>query len=80
MSVVTRSSIISAIVAGTVVPALAAVEGRNPSGDIAVWIFLGFCALIIVAQVITMIGQVRKQATRAIEHAKQTEQVRETAH
>lgn len=35
---------------GTAVPALAASGAREDNSGIFVWIFLGFCALIIVAQ------------------------------
>ncbi|BDV41725.1 hypothetical protein GURASL_06480 [Geotalea uraniireducens] len=37
---------------GTVAPALAASGAREDNSGIFVWLFLGFCALIIVAQVI----------------------------
>lgn len=37
---------------GTVVPALAASGAREDNSGVFVWLFLGFCALIIVAQVI----------------------------
>lgn len=37
---------------GTVAPALAASGAREDNSGIFVWIFLGFCALIIVAQMV----------------------------
>lgn len=35
---------------------------RSLSGNLAVWIFLGLCALIIVAQVVPMLWQMNKQS------------------
>jgi hypothetical protein len=49
----------------TVIPALAVTEGRSLQTDFLVWIFLGCCALIIVAQVVPMILDLRKQAKLA---------------
>lgn len=37
---------------GTAAPALAASGAREDNSGIFVWIFLGFCALIVVAQLI----------------------------
>lgn len=37
---------------GNVAPAWAAANGREDNSNLFVWIFLGFCALIIVAQLI----------------------------
>jgi len=49
-----------ALVLGSVTSALAASGAREDNSGVFVWIFLGFCALIIVAQLIpailTMIG------------------------
>lgn len=49
-----------ALFLGSVTSALAASGAREDNSGIFVWIFLGFCALIIVAQMIpailTMIG------------------------
>jgi hypothetical protein len=38
-------------------PALAATGERELDGNLAVWIFLGFCALIIVAQIFPLVWQ-----------------------
>ncbi|WP_298433722.1 hypothetical protein [Geobacter sp.] len=61
---------------GTVVPALAASGAREDNSGIFVWIFLGFCALIIVAQllpaVMMMLGfakGLKKERPLAKEHA-----------
>lgn len=52
-----------AMVLGSVTSALAASGAREDNSGVLVWIFLGFCALIIVAQlapaVLTMIGMVK---------------------
>jgi len=47
-----RSALVQAIAVwfGTAAPALAASGAREDNSGIFVWIFLGFCALIIVAQ------------------------------
>lgn len=49
-----------ALVMGSVTSALAASGAREDNSGVFVWIFLGFCALIIVAQlipaVLTMLG------------------------
>ncbi|WP_373694397.1 hypothetical protein [Geobacter sp.] len=52
-----------AMVMGSVTSALAASGAREDNSGVFVWIFLGFCALIIVAQmvpaVLTMLGIVK---------------------
>jgi len=52
-----------AMVLGSVTSALAASGAREDNSGVFVWIFLGFCALIIVAQmvpaVLTMLGMVK---------------------
>ncbi len=49
-----------AMVMGSVTSALAASGAREDNSGVFVWIFLGFCALIIVAQmvpaILTMVG------------------------
>ena len=49
-----------ALVMGSVTSALAASGAREDNSGVFVWIFLGFCALIVVAQmvpaILTMIG------------------------
>lgn len=57
MSVLKRSIILLVTLATMVVPVLAAAEEREPPGTIAVQIFLGFCALIIVAQLVPLARQ-----------------------
>lgn len=46
------------IIIGNVTPAWAATNGREDNSDLFVWIFLAFCALIIVAQLIPAIMMV----------------------
>ena len=52
-----------AMVLGSVTSALAASGAREDNSGVFVWIFLGFCALIVVAQmvpaVLTMLGIVK---------------------
>ncbi|HEY3309637.1 MAG TPA: hypothetical protein VGJ93_14380 [Desulfuromonadaceae bacterium] len=55
------------------VPALAATEGRESPGQLIVWIFLGCCALIITAQTLPLIRNLRKQAKIAKNQAKAAE-------
>ncbi|ADI83436.1 MAG: hypothetical protein ACD_75C00742G0001 [uncultured bacterium] len=62
---------------GSVVPALAASGAREDNSGVFVWIFLGFCALIIVAQlmpaVLMMLGfakGLQKEPTMAKEEAR----------
>jgi hypothetical protein len=50
----TVGATVATVLLGSIVPALAAVEDYDPPNNYAVWVFLGFCALIVVAQVATM--------------------------
>jgi len=54
MSVLKRIIILLFTLAAMVMPVLAAAEERDPPGNLAVQIFLGFCALIIVAQLVPL--------------------------
>ena len=45
---------LATVLMGSIAPAMAAVEEHTPPHNYAVWVFLGFCALIVVAQVATM--------------------------
>ncbi len=40
------------VLIGNVTPLWAATTGREDNSDLFVWIFLGFCALIVIAQLI----------------------------
>ena len=57
MSVLKRISIVLVTLAAMVMPVLASSDERQPPDEIAVWIFLGFCALIIVAQMVPLARQ-----------------------
>ncbi|AJE03845.1 hypothetical protein [Geobacter pickeringii] len=52
-----------AMILGSVTTALAASGAREDNSGVVCWIFLGFCALIVVAQllpaVLTMIGMAK---------------------
>lgn len=47
-------TLIVALTGALALPALAAGEDRVPPGDLAIWIFLGFCALIVLAQLVPL--------------------------
>ena len=76
MSVLIKIILLLATLAITVIPALAVTEGRNLPTDFLVWGFLGCCALIIVAQVVPMILELRKQTKLATEQKKVSAQNR----
>jgi len=60
---------VATVLMGSIVPALAAVEERNPPNDYAVWVFLGFCALIVVAQVATLARTGPSRRSREMDQA-----------
>lgn len=74
MSVLTKNSMQFAILIGTAAPSLAASGGPSQTNDLAVWIFIGFCALIIAAQIIPLILDAGKKSAKSIESAKAAEQ------
>ena len=74
MSILTRIILFFATLAITVIPATAVTEGRSRPSELLVWAFLGCCALIIVAQVVPMIRNFRKQSRMAAEQAKKLKQ------
>ena len=43
---------VTAALTGIAAPAMAATGGREDSSDLVIWGFLGFCALIIVGQLL----------------------------
>lgn len=52
-NIITRFTMGAGILIGNVTPVWAATEGRETDNSgLFVWIFLGFCALIVVAQLI----------------------------
>ncbi len=64
-----------AVIVGSAYPAFAASGTREDSSGLAVWIFLGFCALIVLAQlvpaVLMMLGLVKGVTETRDETAKQ---------
>ena len=59
---------ISSILATTALPAFAATEGRSNPTDLIVWGFIGFCALIVIAQITPQIrSNLNKQSKIAAE-------------
>ncbi len=56
-------------------PALAATNGREDNSDLLVWIFLSFCALIVIAQLVpammVILGMVKGIKKRAEKGAPQ---------
>ena len=74
MSVLSRSITLSAILSATAIPALAAAEERGHPDNLVVWMFLGLCAMIIVAQIVPLVGNARRQAKLASQQAKAQQQ------
>lgn len=73
MSVLIKIILLIATLVISVIPALAVTEGRSHPTDFLVWGFLGGCALIIVAQVLPLIREYRKQSKPAAEQKKISE-------
>jgi hypothetical protein len=61
------------VLMGTIAPAFAAVEERDSPHNYAIWVFLGFCALIVVAQLATLAKRAPRkrslQMDKAAEHS-----------
>lgn len=77
MSLLINIILLVGTLAITAIPALAVPDSRSLPTDFLVWIFLGCCALIIVAQVVPMILEFRKQTKLAAEQKKIPEQHRQ---
>jgi hypothetical protein len=73
MSVLTKITMILAALTITVNPALAVTDGRSHTTDYFVWGFLGCCALIIIAQIVPMIRNIRKQSKMVPDQEKSPE-------
>ena len=54
-NIIKKFAICAGIIIGNVTPVLAATTGFKDNSDLFVWIFLSFCASIIVAQLIPAI-------------------------
>ena len=74
MSVLKKIILLFATPVLTVIPALAVTEGRDNPSEFFVWGFLVCCALIIVAQVVPLIRNVRKQSRITAEQSKEVKQ------
>lgn len=72
----TRIIMISSFLAASVIPALAEAESRSNPSEPIVWGFLGFCALIIIAQVAPLIRNLKKQSKIAADQTKTAEHQR----
>ena len=75
MSALKRIITLSITLFAMVMPVLAAADEREPPGELAVRIFLGFCALIIVAQLVPLARQtwrrLTEQKARSLETAEE---------
>jgi len=74
MLVFARNIMMSIILTATAVPALAASEERGNPDNFVVWMFLGFCALIVVAQVAPLIWNAIMHTKVAEKQVKASEQ------
>jgi len=68
-SPLTEIRLIVCLLAATVVPALAAEEGRHNRSEPIVWVFLGLCALIVIAQLAPMVFNLKRQSKAANEQS-----------
>lgn len=75
-----RSFIISVFImllSGSLIPAMAAAEVRDSPSNLAIWIFLGFCALIIVAELGTLLRwRPGKQSGEPAGHGEEKEELK----
>lgn len=67
-------TVFAILLSGSIMTAMAASEVRDPPSNLAIWIFLGFCALIIVAELGTLVRWgPKKQSGEAVGHKASTE-------
>jgi hypothetical protein len=69
MSFRTGYTTLAIVLLGTIAPAMAAVEERDPPHNYAIWVFLGFCALIVVAQFATLLKPDPRRRSREVDQA-----------
>ncbi len=67
MSTITRIITTIIFLAATAVPALSTTGEREQPNNFVVWLFLGLCALIIIAQIAPLIRNLGKHAKIAAE-------------
>jgi cytochrome c-type biogenesis protein CcmH/NrfF len=64
---------VATVLMGSIAPAMAAVEEYDPPNNYATWVFLGFCALIVVAQLATLVRRGPRKSSlemdKAAEHS-----------
>ena len=79
MNIRTRTLLTEAVLLTTAAPAIAASPRQDDGSQLAVWVFLGMCALIVILQLVPllvlMIGSLR--ALRKAKPAPATEAVRD---
>jgi len=68
-SLLTKTRLMLCLLTAAVVPALAAEEGRINRSEPIVWVFLGLCALIVIAQLAPMFFNLKKQSKAASEQS-----------
>ena len=74
MSLRTVYTTLATVLMGSIVPAMAAVEERDSPDSYAIWVFLAFCALIVVAQFATLLRpDPRKRSLEMDKAAKHSE-------
>ena len=59
---------VATVLLGSIAPALAAGEEYDPQTNYATWVFLGFCALIIIAQLATLVRGGPAKRSRELDH------------
>ena len=76
-AIIKRFAMYATILIGNATPVWAATNGREDNSDLFVWIFLAFCALIVIAQLIPA-GMVLLGAVKGV-HKKTAEIAPEVA-
>ena len=73
ITVIKRFVMYTGILIGNVTPVWAATTGRDDHSDLFVWTFLGFCALIVIAQllpaIMVLLGLVKGLKKKTVEVA-----------
>lgn len=71
MKSILLTSLITAILSS---PAFAAAGAREDNSDLVVWVFLAFCALIVIGQMFPMIRNLRASKPRMEVEAKEAKE------
>lgn len=72
MKAIARIATAIAITIGTFTPVLAATGVREDHSGIVVWVFLGFCALIVAAQLVPAVLMMLGLVKGAVESTRET--------